>query len=357
MSSLNRMSDQAGEWLKGTGPQSEVVVSSRIRYARNLAGFPFVNSASRRQHAQVLQTAQQSICGGRLAGDVLWLEMDDALPLDRQLLVERHLISRQHAQGREDIARAVAVAPDETFAIMVNEEDHLRVQVLRSGMQLSEAFAQIERIDDVLEQTLDFAFSPKFGYLTACPTNVGTGLRVSVMLHLPALKLTGEIEKVRRAARDMHLAVRGLFGEGSEALGDLYQVSNQTTLGRSEQEVLGDFERTIVPQIIAYEHQARQALLRQRTAQLDDKVHRALAILTNARVMGSEEVLQLLSHLRMGVVLGRIDGIDMRTINELFLLTQSAHLQRVAQQEMDAAQRRIARADMLRRRLGGRGKG
>jgi len=349
--SLNRITQHAGEWLKGTGPNSDVVVSSRVRLARNLAGFPFVNTANRRQRYDILERTRQEITSNRLADGVLWVDIDNLPKLERQLLVERHLISRQHANHDDDVPRAVAIDPNETFAIMVNEEDHLRIQVLRSGMQLSEAFAQIDRIDDVLEQQLDFAFSRRFGYLTACPTNVGTGIRVSVMLHLPALKLTGEIEKVRRAARDMHLAVRGLFGEGSEALGDLYQVSNQTTLGRAEQEILADFETTIVPQIIAYEQQARQALLKQRQHQLDDKVFRAWAILNHARVLGTEEVLQLLSHLRLGVNLGRIDKVDIRTLNELFLLTQPGHLQRVTDQEMDPAARRIARASLIRQKL------
>lgn len=349
--SLRQMTDHAGEWLRGTGPHSDIVISSRIRFARNIAGFPFVSRANRRQRHELLQLCRENITNRRLAGDVLWMDLNSSLVLDRQLLVERHLISRQHANAADDIPRAVAVGADETFAIMVNEEDHLRMQVLRSGMQLSEAYDQIDRIDDILEEKLDYAYSPRFGYLAACPTNVGTGIRVSVMLHLPALKLVGEIDKVRRAARDMHLAVRGMFGEGSEALGDFYQISNQTTLGRSEQEVLADFEHTVVPQIIAYEKQARQALVQQRCEQLDDKVWRAWAVLTNARVMGTEEVLAMLSHLRLGVNLGRINTVDIRTINELFLLTQPAHLQKLSGREMDAATRRIARADLLRKRL------
>lgn len=352
--SLRQITDHAGEWLRGAGPHSDIVISSRIRYARNLAGFPFVNRANRRQRFEVLERCKEQVVNKRLSENILWIDLPQSPPLDRQLLVERHVISRQHATASDDIPRAVALDGDETFAIMINEEDHLRVQVLRSGMQLAEAYDQIDRIDDILEEQLDFAYSRRFGYLTACPTNVGTGIRVSVMLHLPALKLTGEIEKVRRAARDMHLAVRGLFGEGSEALGDLYQISNQTTLGKSEQEFLADFEHGVVPQIIAYEQQARQALLRQRGEQLDDKVWRAWAILTNARVMGTEEVLQLLSHLRLGVNLGRINTIDIRTINGLFLLTQPAHLQRLTNQEMDAAARRVARANLIRQRLGAR---
>ena len=348
---VGRITSQAGEWLCGAGPMSETVVSSRVRLARNLAGFPFVNRASVQQQCEIMGRCREETLGGRLGDGVVWIPLGDCDQLDLQWLVERNLISRQHAKSENDLPRAVAVGADETFSIMVNEEDHLRIQVLRSGMQLAEAFDQIDRIDDALEHQLDYAFSKRFGYLSACPTNVGTGIRVSVMLHLPALRLTGEIEKVRRAAREMQLAVRGMFGEGSEALGDLYQISNQTTLGRSEQEILSDFQHTVVPQIVAYEHQARQALLQQRPTQLDDRVWRAWAILTNAKLMNTDEVLSLLSHLRLGVNLGRVDTVDIRTVNELFLLTQPAHLQKLAGRQMDPAARREARAEFVCRKL------
>ncbi|QDU33644.1 Protein arginine kinase [Poriferisphaera corsica] len=350
---INKMTDHAGEWLRGSGPHHDIVISSRIRLARNIAGFPFVNRANVRQQHEVLALCHEHIVEQKLDDDVLWIDLRDSPQLDRELLVERHLISKQHAGSNNELPRAVAVGVDETFAIMINEEDHLRMQVLRSGLQLTEAFSHINHLDDVLESKLNYAYSQRFGYLTACPTNVGTGIRVSVMLHLPALKLTGEIEKVRRAARDMHLAVRGLFGEGSEAIGDLYQISNQSTLGKSEMEILADFETTVVPQIIAYEKQARQALLQQRPEQLDDKIYRALAILKHARMMGTEEVLQLLSHLRLGVNLGRINKIDMKTVNDLFLLTQPAHLQRITGRSMDPVERRAERAAMIRARLKG----
>ena len=297
---INKMTDHAGEWLRGSGPHNDIVISSRIRLARNIAGFPFVNRANERQQHEVMAVCHENIVEQAIEEDVLWIEMKDSPQIDRELLVERHLISKQLAYASDDLPKAVAVGANETFAIMINEEDHLRMQVLRSGLQLTEAFRHIDKIDDMLEEKMDYAYSKRFGYLTACPTNVGTGIRVSVMLHLPALKLTGEIEKVRRAARDMHLAVRGLFGEGSEAIGDLYQISNQTTLGKSELEILADFETTVVPQIIAYEKQARQALLEQRPEQLDDKIWRAWAVLSNARVMGTEEVLGFLSHLEIG---------------------------------------------------------
>ena len=258
---LRSITENAGEWLRGAGPHSDVVISSRVRLARNLAGFPFVGLANRRQRYEVLENCREQIVSKPLSANTMFVHLNETSALNRQLLVERHLISRQHGAAKNDVPRGVAVGSDETFAIMVNEEDHLRIQVLRSGMQLSDAFDQINRIDDQLEEKLEYAYSRRFGYLTACPTNVGTGIRVSVMLHLPALQLTGEIDKVKRAARDMHLAVRGLFGEGSDAQGDLYQVSNQTTLGKSEGEILADFETTVVPQIINYELQARQALV------------------------------------------------------------------------------------------------
>src|SRR6266436_4852876 len=223
----------------------------------------------------------------------------------------------------------VAVGENETISIMVNEEDHLRIQVLRSGLQLDEAWEQINEIDDRLESQLDFSFHARFGYLTACPTNVGTGIRVSVMLHLPALKLTGEIEKVFRAAKELRLAVRGLYGEGTEATGDFYQISNQTTLGQTEEDIISDFKHQVIPKIIDYEHHARRTLLNDRTVALDDKVCRALGILRSARLLASEETLFLLSHLRMGINLGRVKGIDVQTLNELMLQTQPAHLQKI----------------------------
>jgi len=306
------------------------------------------------QQSEIMGRCHDEVKSGRLGDAMLWVALADCGQLDLQWLVERHLISRQHAKVDSGLPRAVAVGADETFSIMVNEEDHLRIQVLRSGMQLAEAFEQIDRIDDALEQRLDYAFSSRFGYLSACPTNVGTGIRVSVMLHLPALRLTGEIEKVRRAARDMQLAVRGMFGEGSDALGDLYQVSNQTTLGRGEQEILADFQHTVVPQIVAYEQQARQALLQQRRTQLDDRVWRAWALLANARLINTDEALSLLSHVRLGVSLGRIDMVDIRSVNELFLLTQPAHLQKLTGCAMDPAARRQARAELVRQRLAAR---
>jgi protein arginine kinase len=347
---LSDLTSHAGEWLRGNGPMNEVVISSRIRLARNLAGHPFLTRCSRNQRQSVESKVRETILAAGIASKTLYVDLESAPEIDRQLLVERHLISKPHA-GAEG-ARGVAIGENETVSIMVNEEDHLRLQVLRSGLQLEEAWEQINRIDDLLESKLDYAFHPRFGYLTACPTNVGTGIRVSVMLHLPALKLTGEIEKVFRAAKELRLAVRGLYGEGTEATGDFYQISNQTTLGKPEEEIIGDFRSLVIPKIIDYERHARRTLLDDRTIALDDKVSRALGLLRNARLMASDETLLLLSHLRMGVNLGRVKDIDIRTINELFLLTQPAHLQKIQGRKLEGDIRRAARADYIRQRLG-----
>ena len=348
---LSDLTSRAGEWLRGNGPMSEIVISSRIRLARNLAGQRFLTRMTRHQRQATEHKVRETILAAQLSPETLYVDLDSAPEVDRQLLVERHLISKQHAASEG--SRGVAVGDGETLSIMVNEEDHLRIQVLRSGLQLDEAWEQINAVDDRLESKLDFAFHARFGYLTACPTNVGTGIRVSVMLHLPALKLTGEIEKVFRAAKDLRLAVRGLYGEGTEATGDFYQVSNQTTLGKSEEEIISDFRHLVIPKIIDYEHHARKTLLNDRTTALDDKVCRALGVLRTARLMASEETLFLLSHLRMGVNLGRVKEVDIPTINELFLLTQPAHLQKLQGRKLEGDLRRAARADFIRQRLNG----
>jgi protein arginine kinase len=350
------------EWLRGEGNAGDVVMSSRVRLARNLASTPFVNKASRAQRQEVLEACKSAIIGANLSDRLAWLDLHDTPPLERTLLVERHLISQQHARGKQSSGaggaeepRAVAVSiPDERASIMVNEEDHLRLQVIRCGLDLTRALADIDAIDDKLESALDFAFSPRFGYLTACPTNVGTGIRLSVMMHLPALRLTGNIDKVKRAAADMSLAVRGFYGEGSEAAGDLYQISNQTTLGKTEQVLLHELDQQIMPQVIEYERAARKVMLTKRRADLEDQVFRALGALTHARLMTTEEAMQHLSMTRLGVLAGVITHIDQVNVNKLMLLIQPAHIQKVAGRELDQDQRRAARAEMLRTRLGGR---
>ena len=346
---LSDLTHKAGEWLRGSGPMSEVVISSRVRLARNVKGFPFLSVAPRSKRRDLEQRIREAILDAELSPETLYVDLDKASDRDRELLVERHLISKQHAAAEG--ARGVAVGQDEDLSIMVNEEDHLRLQVLRSGLQLDEAWDQINRVDDKLEDDLEFAFHKRFGYLTACPTNVGTGIRVSVMLHLPALKLTGEIEKVFRAAKEMKLAVRGLYGEGTEATGDFYQISNQTTLGKEEAEIFDDFKHVVIPKIIDYERAARGTLRSERATALDDIVFRALGLLKSARLMSSEESLKFLSHLRLGIHLGRVKDVEIRTVNELVLMTQPAHLQALMGKRLEGDDRRAARAEFIRYKL------
>lgn len=349
---IDKLAKNAGQWLGPTGPRSEIVISSRIRLARNVAGFPFLSRATEDQRRELADKIRAHLDGKKADAQWDYVDLDQIDDLDRQVLVERHLISRQIVEAKG--ARGVSIARDETTSVMVNEEDHLRIQALRSGLQLDEIWQQINQIDDTIEEGLDYAFHPRYGYLTACPTNVGTGIRVSVMLHLPALKLTGEIERVFRAAKDMHLAVRGLHGEGTEATGDLFQVSNQVTLGRTEDEIVNEFKSLVIPRIIDYENLARECLVNERPLALDDRVWRSYGILKNARTISSDETLLHLSHLRMGVHLGRIKDIELKTLNELFLITQPAHLQKIAGERLNGEQRSSARADIIRAKLGGK---
>ena len=338
------------EWLRSDGPSSDVVISSRVRLARNFAGLPFPSRSGPEERTQAMEQARRVILGCEIASKVIWIDLDDLPALESGVLVERHLISKQHSRGEP--ARALALsAPDERIAIMINEEDHLRMQVLRSGLAASDAYAHISSIDDRIEATSEYAYSQRFGYLTACPSNAGTGIRVSVMLHLPALRISGELEKVRRAAKAMNLAVRGFYGEGSEAVGDLFQLSNQTTLGKTEETIIAEFEQAVIPQIIDYERLARRQLMDKRRPVIEDHVFRALGTLRSARLLKAEEAMQLLSLVRLGVVLDLITDVPVRSICGLLLLVQPAHLQQALGKELDQAARRIQRADLVRAHL------
>ena len=319
--------DDLGAWLD-VGPDSDVVVSSRVRIARNMACFPFVNRATQGQCQEIVALTRQALAecdlGNQPTNEMIWVDLDQASDRERMLLVERHLISRHHAETRA--SKAVAVARDESMSLMVNEEDHLRLQVLTAGLQFDQAFDRICQVEQGLESSLEYAFSPRWGYLTACPTNVGTGARFSVMMHLPGLLITREIERVKRSAKDLHLAVRGHYGEGSESTGDLFQISNQITLGQSEDELMAEFQQRVIPRIIDYERQARQMLLKKNPLLLDDRVHRALNILRSAHLLGVDEAMKYLSRVRLGIFLERITDIDPALINKLFLLLQPGHL-------------------------------
>jgi protein arginine kinase len=273
------------------------VISSRIRLARNLADFPFVSRATPSDRADIERTLRERVMGVPEAAELAYFDVNKLEGIDRQFLVERQLISREHAEAEG--ARGVAIDRQERVSLMINEEDHLRIQVMHSGLDLLAAWEQINAIDDLVEGQVTYAFSDRLGYLTACPTNVGTGMRVSVMLHLPALVITRQIEKLFRSLQKISLAVRGLYGEGSQAMGDFYQISNQITLGRSEEDLVkqvGD----VVPTIIDYERKARDFLIQESHETLHDRVSRAYGILRTAQTISSEETMHLLSSVRMG---------------------------------------------------------
>ena len=343
---LDDLTKSSGEWLRGTGPESDIVMCSRIRLARNLADFPFSNRASRGEKAEIEAHFNSALAHAKL--ELSYIDVNGLSTLDRQFLVERQIISRELATS--DGPRGVALSSLENVAIMVNEEDHLRVQFMFSGFRLPEVWDAVNQLDDQLEEQLAYAFSPQLGYLTACPTNVGTGIRVGVMLHLPGLVQTKQIDKVFRALQKINLAVRGLYGEGSQASGDFYQISNQQTLGKSEPELI-KILTDVVPQVLQYERSARQALLTERRQHLHDQVSRAYGVLKTAQTISSEETMLLLSSVRMGINLGLIDDLSIATVNELFIQTQPAFLQKLRGSELGVEERNVARASYLRSRL------
>ncbi len=363
---IRQILDQTPAWLSGGGEHSDVVLSSRVRLARNIAGFRFVGRADVQERRDVLNLVRKNLTKAGVVdedakpGGSCWLDVGALDEFERDALSERQCISRQHAKGHKTSAnegpdpRAVIVQTrGESVSIMVNEEDHLRLRAVRPGLLLREAFDEINSVDDQIESVLEYAFSSRFGYLTACPTNVGTGIRVSVMLHLPALRVLGEIDRVKRAASDMSLALRGFWGEGSEADGDFYQLSNQTTLGKSEEVLLAELSRTIVPRVIEYERRAREKLLTQRRESTEDLVFRALGVLTHARRIGADEAMGKLSEVRLGVSLGLLGGPDVSTVNRLLLMVQQAHLQHAVGKVLEPGERKSARAALLRQTLVG----
>lgn len=347
---LSSLVGQTGNWLRGTGPESDIVISSRIRLARNLADFPFIRRCSEVDRENLQRTVHERMDSIAAWDQTYFAQLDKLSEVDRLFLVERQLISREISDSEG--SRAVAIDPNEQHSVMVNEEDHLRIQVMRSGLDLASAWTAISQLDDQLEKVILYAYHPHYGYLTACPTNVGTGLRVSVMLHLPGLVITRQIDKVFRSMRRINVTVRGLYGEGSQYTGDFYQVSNQVTLGRSEQELVELVGNNVVPRIIEYERKARSFLIEKGTQDLHDDVSRAMGILTMAKKITSEETMHYLSKIRMGVNLGLIDDIEVATINKLFIHTQPAHLQKLNGSTMATADRNVRRAEYLQKHLG-----
>lgn len=346
---LNDLLNNQGEWLKCTGPDSDIVMSSRIRLARNLGKFPFSHWASKKEQQEILESAKKAILSLKKIKTPLCLDIGKLDIVDRQFLVERHLMSREHTMDAEN--KGLCIGDGEVVSIMINEEDHLRIQVMKSGFDLKDAWHIINEMDDEIGSCLKYAYSPDFGYLTACPTNTGTGMRASVMVHLPALVITKQITKVLQAITKLSLTARGLYGEGTEASGNFFQISNQVSLGHKEEDIIDNISR-IIKQIVDHEHSAREALLSQNRYILEDRIWRAYGTLKNAYIVTSNETVDLLSLVRLGVDLNLIKEMDRSLINELFVITQPAHLQKIEKKRLDPNQRDVKRAQIIREKFG-----
>src|SRR5881275_2829686 len=345
---ISNMLATAGEWLRGEGPHHQIVISSRVRLARNLRHRPFPGWAKKAERSSILELIRSNVEALPEMQDSFSELLQDLSALEKQVLVERHLISREHAA--KSAGSAVVMNRRQTLSIMINEEDHLRMQSMRSGLQLKQAFKLLDKIDTALENELEFAYDQRLGYLTACPTNVGTGMRASAMLHLPGLVLSELINQVVQAVSKIGLAVRGLYGEGTEAMGNLFQISNQTTLGEKEEEIINRLSK-VIETIIEKEHDARQILLQKKPDTLCDQIGRAYGVLTYAHAMPSKEALNLLSIIKLGMDLGAFPEDKRLAIDELFMDTQPAHLQKTSQQKLNAEERDHLRAEIIRTRL------
>jgi len=331
-----------------SGPEDRIVMSSRIRLARNLTGHSFPTWAKKNDRVKALEHIRPAVESLPQLDGAFSSSLDELNSMEKQTLVERHLISREHAA--KGAGSGVVFNQDESICVMINEEDHLRMQVLKPGLQLAEAWADVDALDSALEGKLDYAFSDEFGYLTACPTNLGTAIRVSAMLHLPGLVLSEQITQIINSVTKLGHAVRGLYGEGTEAHGHVFQVSNQMTLGESEPQLVERLGK-VVQQLIEHEENARATLLESKASTVYDQIGRAYGTLSNAHVVASKEAMNLLSLLRLGVDLEMFNGLDRGVIDELFLFTQPAHLQNQHSGKLGAEERDVLRAKMLRSRL------
>ena len=333
---------------KREGPHDRIVMSSRVRLARNLKDFPFPGWAKKADRVKALEAIRLAVESLPQMSGAFSESMDNLSAMDKQILVERHLISREHAA--KGVGSGLVLNKEESLCVMINEEDHLRMQALRPGLQLRSAWLAIDQVDTILEKRLDYAFSNDLGYLTACPTNIGTGIRVSAMLHLPALVLSEQINQIIQAVNKLGLAVRGLYGEGTEALGNVFQVSNQMTLGEAETDIVERLNK-VLTQLIEHEENARGSLLEKKPKMVFNHIGRAYGILANAHSISSKETMNLLSLMRLGIDLGMLPGVERSLVDELFILTQPAHLQQQLSEKLSAEERDLLRADMLRERL------
>jgi protein arginine kinase len=336
-------------WTLDGGDYRDIVLSSRIRLARNLEGYSFPPTLSQEKAIEVREKIAKALANGG-GNDYAFYYLENVEPLERQVLLEKHVISPELVEGRP--GTALGVKKDESIAIMVNEEDHLRIQCFLPGLQLTAAWQKASEVDDFLEAGLPYAYDDEMGYLTSCPTNIGTGLRASVMVHLPALALNGGLNEVLGSLGKLGLAVRGLYGEGSEAAGMLFQISNQTTLGRSEEEIIRHLQQ-VVEQVVGQEKQAREVLLKQNRTMLEDYVWRAYGLLRYARSLSSAEAMELLSRVRLGFGLYLVTNVQPSLFNQLLVAMQPAFLQKQAGRTLTPSERDVERAKLIRQALAG----
>lgn len=336
----------SGEWLAAQGPEADIVITSRVRLARNLDGQPFTNRAGEDAAAATRNTILAAARDSEALSSALYCDLPAAPELEKQLLVERHLISHNLLTAT---AGGVLVKPDEAVSVMINEEDHLRITAFASGLQLVRAHETVNAVDDALDQRLTFAFRDDWGYLTACPTNTGTGMRASVLVHLPGLIIAKSINPAIKGISQLGLTVRGYYGEGTDTIGDFFQISNKVTLGSNEAEIIAQITE-VTNRIIENEQAARRKLYARNRAKLEDRVWRALGQLRAARLLSAEEAMSLLSSLRLGISMGIIPDIDVHRLNEVFLLIQPAHLQYLGG-EHGAEQQAWQRARLVREKL------
>ena len=347
---LDDLIKNTAQWLKGTGANSNIVMSTRVRLARNLALKPFPNKARKKDLTDIMAAIEAAMREIDFFKKAIFIHISELDNVDKQFLIERHLMSHEHAANTD--GKALVVSDEEVLSVMINEEDHMRLQVMQSGLNLNECWKVANLMDDALSDKLDFAYSIHWGYLTACPTNTGTAMRGSVMLHLPALVMTKQINKVLAAVSKLSFASRGFYGEGTQASGNFYQISNQVSMGHTEVDVIENISG-LIRQIIEQEEQARQALLVQNRTMLEDKIFRSLGILKTSRIVSSQETIELLSMVRLGVDLGIINDVNRSAVNELFMMTQPAHLQKIEGKKLSASERDAKRASVIRQKLGG----
>ncbi len=348
MLNLSNVIDEGLSWLDGTGPHSDIVLSSRIRVARNVEGYLFQSKIGSIESREIMKKVETTLSTRGYLKKGAFIELDQINDIERKLLLERHLISKDLLGRYKD--SGLVITDGGRLSLMIGEEDHLRIQSLMSGFILDECWQKVENLEQDLGEAIDYAYHPRFGFLTACPTNTGTGIRASVLIHLPGLVLTKEIGKVLRGISQIGLTFRGIYGEGSDVMGNYFQISNQTSLGKTEEELIDHLSK-ITKQVVEYEQNAREILTRDAKVQIEDKIWRAYGILRYARAITPEEGMNLMSAVRLGVQLDVIKGLNISTLNNILMYSQYGHLEWVAGRPLNKAERDVRRAGKIRELL------